>query len=504
MLSSHQDKFQAAAKLVKTIGTIKLDNGETVTEFLSVDGVFLWNAITPVLAAFNLPSAAYLHPSFNSRAKLYARAYLAETKYRLIIQKKIIEARRNAQKKESGQIDIGFIVNSGYMFRDVIEPLVDFCVKSGKKILVVQDGDMLNTINPYPHYNFYSLWQDWGHQEDGDLNRVKKIFKNKVTYLEKSKLFRAALHGQSYIKPEYLELVIPMLLYYLIASKKILSKLDFHNIVSPDVADSRSRVFGLIAQTKDIPWMDIQFGVYGKEAVEWCFVASDKVAVWGKTSRDLFVNLGVEPKKLLITGSPRFDYLERYQSHVQSAVPLRVLFASMYSLVSYGDIGDFKLILKNIKHSIFRIAKNIKDVELIVKLHPIEDEQSTRSIVSESASITWVNGKSDIRDQIRYCDVFITLGSTSTMDALKAGKIVIYPAYDGLVWWDDIYINAGVVFVVKNESELINLISEICNGGAEKLMKGMEAKRQCFLAENIYTQDGNASRRILDHLHRIN
>jgi hypothetical protein len=294
---------------------------------------------------------------------------------------------------------------------------------------------------------------------------------------------------------------MPMLLYYVIASKKILTKWDFSSVVSPDVADSRARIFGLIAQAKAIPWMDIQFGIYGREAVEWCFAISDIVAVWGKTSRDLLVELGVEPNKLFIPGSPRFDYIGRYNSHARRSGSTRLLFASMYSHASYGDIGDFRAILEGIKKSIFEISKKIADVDLIVKFHPIEDEQLTRSIASDPASITWVNGKTDIRDQIRYCDVFITLGSTSTIDALIAGKIVIYPAYNGLVWWDDIYINAGVVLVAKNEPEFLNLISEICNDGAEKLMEGMDAKRKRFLEEYIYTRDGNASRRIVDQLH---
>lgn len=512
MIPLHQEKFHAAARLVKSIGTTKLENGETVAAFLSVDGISLWEAVSPVLAAFDFPSATTLSQSFKRRARLYARAYLAGIKYKRVIQRKIKKATGESQKTLSASIEIGFIANSGYMFRDVIEPVVKFCVESGKNVIILQDGDISNTVN-YNSFNpnFYSLWQDWHAQDDIDLSRVRKIIQKKTRYLEQSKQFQQALCEQQLIRIEDLKLIIcwlfrayiPMLLYYFIAGKRILNKLNFSSVISPDVADSRIRIIGLIAQSKSIPWMDLQFGIYGGEAVEWCFAASDKVAVWGDASRKLLLGLGVAPHKIIITGSPRFDDLSLYKTGDRNNGPQRILFASMYSLTNYSGIGDFLATLERIKKSVFDIKNKVENVSLVVKLHPIEEEKLTKSLATDQASITWVSGKMDIREQIRSCDIFVTLGSTSTMDALIAGKIVIYPAYDGLVWWDDIYINAGVVLLVNNEAELLSLIRKICDGSEEELMKHIKIKREIFLRENIYLLDGNASQRIVNQLHGI-
>ena len=42
-------------------------------------------------------------------------------------------------------------------------------------------------------------------------------------------------------------------------------------IISPDVADSRCRIFALTAKNLGIPVYEIQFGLTGPEGIEWVF-----------------------------------------------------------------------------------------------------------------------------------------------------------------------------------------------------------------------------------------
>lgn len=56
---------------------------------------------------------------------------------------------------------------------------------------------------------------------------------------------------------------------------------------------------------------------------------------------------------------------------------------------------------------------------------------------------------------------FITLGSTSTIDALLLSKPVIFPNYEGLVWWDDMYLNASVVTSAPTPLALKKILENI-------------------------------------------
>ena len=49
-------------------------------------------------------------------------------------------------------------------------------------------------------------------------------------------------------------------------------------MLSPDISDSRIRVFNLICKKKMVPTLNIQFGLAGKE-IEWRFAQSDFYSV---------------------------------------------------------------------------------------------------------------------------------------------------------------------------------------------------------------------------------
>jgi len=96
----------------------------------------------------------------------------------------------------------------------------------------------------------------------------------------------------------------------------------------------------------------------------------------------------------------------------------------------------------------------------------------------------------------KACDVFITLGSTATMDALVARKLVIFPSFPGLVWWDDMYLKNNVAVVVQSGEELERKLKEAINGQRERLLNELEPARRHFLEELVYKPDGQAAPRI--------
>ena len=102
--------------------------------------------------------------------------------------------------------------------------------------------------------------------------------------------------------------LIPLNGKFIFIANYFLDKVNTHLMISPDTSDSRIRIFKKIAQNRNIPIIDVQHGIAGREAVEWRFNFSNKVAVWGRSSKETMINFGIDRKKIKITGCPRNEF----------------------------------------------------------------------------------------------------------------------------------------------------------------------------------------------------
>jgi CDP-glycerol glycerophosphotransferase (TagB/SpsB family) len=151
-----------------------------------------------------------------------------------------------------------------------------------------------------------------------------------------------------------------------------------------------------------------------------------------------------------------------------------------------------------VKDAIFRTVATSRDVVLVVKPHPGEKPHETERLARGYPNTIIADARADIRGLILACDAFITLGSTSTMDALLAGKPVIWPDLAGLVWWDDNFINSGATLVVRSEQELARSFDCLADGSIAEVMLKLKEDRQRFLEGWVFRADGRASERIAD------
>jgi len=53
-------------------------------------------------------------------------------------------------------------------------------------------------------------------------------------------------------------------------------------IISEDVADLRTRLFCLAGRVLGIPLLEVQFGLYAEDSVEWQFLVAERVAALAK------------------------------------------------------------------------------------------------------------------------------------------------------------------------------------------------------------------------------
>lgn len=507
-------KLHASAALVKQLGQTQLPNSRTLSEMLTFDGISLWEVVAPVLAAISFPKELSGNPPPFILRLFKPYLSLAKNKMKTVfsVSDKLYAKDSISLPTEPGVFFLGF---SGYMYRDILDPVALRLSKNYQMdYFVIHDEGRLNKSTSKIHnHHFRSIWRYKNHQVVTDEFKLKQkldlisnylLSKNALPALDLSSHKISWSHLEINIK-FLLKVYLPSLLPYFALTRYILEKHPPSIIVSPDVADPRTRLFCLVGHSMGIPSLDIQFGMYSESSVEWQFFLSDRVAVWGDKARKVFVGHGIPQERITITGSARYDDMAEVSDNQTILTRKRlgiphgntmVLFASLYSLKHYSKFNDFHNVLKKVKRTIFKVAHLNNGLSLVVKPHPFENVRDTKRLASGFQNIIFVDPQEDIRELINVCDVFITLGSTTTMDALLAHKLVIFPDSPGLVWWDDMYLKNNVCLVPKSEDEFSRQLKMVVNGQKEILMKDLEPARQHFLQEWVYRVDGHAATRI--------
>ena len=68
-------------------------------------------------------------------------------------------------------------------------------------------------------------------------------------------------------------------------------------IISPDVADPRTRVYTLLCRQMGIPCLNVQFGMAGEEGIEWRFFSADKLLSGEKLQKKPCSNMAFLKRK---------------------------------------------------------------------------------------------------------------------------------------------------------------------------------------------------------------
>ena len=131
--------------------------------------------------------------------------------------------------------------------------------------------------------------------------------------------------------------------------------------------------------------------------------------------RDLFINKGADPKKLIVTGMPNFDNAKEY---LDNDFPHRG-----YLLVATSDMREtWKY--ENRKKFIKKALKIADGKQIIFKLHPNENlEKATREINMHAPdALVYTNGNTN--HMIANCDMLLTRYSSVVHVATALGKKV--------------------------------------------------------------------------------
>lgn len=182
-------------------------------------------------------------------------------------------------------------------------------------------------------------------------------------------------------------------------------------------------------------------------AQEWCEVSpfiADHMLVSSANHRQFWLNGGVDPDIVTVTGQPRFDIYarpERWRGWGEMGVELddkpAVLFLT-YDLNVYLPIIDrtglspWAQLRDETEQVLLDIARRgVANVLLKGHPQPGEDQSAHLDRLTETPGVFKLDSQGDVRHYIASSDVVVSFQTTALMEALAAGRHVIY------TWWTE-------------------------------------------------------------------
>lgn len=221
----------------------------------------------------------------------------------------------------------------------------------------------------------------------------------------------------------------------------------------------------------------------------------DLTAVYGTYHKDLLINQSAYPKNsVIVTGQPRYDIL-----HFANDI------YDKNSIFNHFNIDPNKKLIvwitqthglslnENIKNisALYAAVKPLQNVQLLIKLHPGEDQKAPLYRKNTIVQPIIVDGKADTYALLYACDLMITRHSTTAMEAVVLNKPVIILNLSGEPDPVD-YVEDGVAIGVYDESNLRTTMVELLMDDSV-----LVNKRNDYIKKHLYKIDGKATERIV-------
>lgn len=251
----------------------------------------------------------------------------------------------------------------------------------------------------------------------------------------------------------------------------------------------------------DIPSLRISASVVGPKQ-RMPPVSADYLAVSGEAIKEVYVQSGVNPEKITITGDPRFDKLFKRDRQKDRAIifskfgidPARKLV-----VLTTENIEEEET--RKILNAVYLAVKDNNDLYLIVKPHPVEPSLLHHNLLETMGlDNACVVEKADIYELLNAADCVITSFSTTGLEAMMLDRPVISINLTGKP--DKMpYAASGAATGVYQEEALNQVLMDaLKNNGIRKELK---ANRINFVNHYNYEIDGKASIRITNLISKI-
>jgi hypothetical protein len=228
-------------------------------------------------------------------------------------------------------------------------------------------------------------------------------------------------------------------------------------------------------------------------------LVSEKIALWGPSSKDLLVKYGIPNARLIVTGAPRYDFLFS-KSEENKPAPVNIK-------PRLGLKENERFII--LATEPYRLTENTKAIEilreilmkmeslrLVVKVHPTDSLRAHRRLKQRNRWDDVIIVKHEpIYDLIRDGEMVITVYSTRALEAIILDKpVIIFNMFDQASVIP--FVSSGAAIGVRRPEELGRIIKEVMENAT--LRQGLSQNRDKFLSEYLYLADSRSSKRVID------
>ena len=284
---------------------------------------------------------------------------------------------------------------------------------------------------------------------------------------------------------------LPYLLFKLRLSNNFIHEYSPDMVIVGDDRSTITRTCILPAKKKKIPVVEIQHGLFSLPEI---FVnlmpepISDKICVWGNSSREYLLELGFEDEKIEITGSPEFDEHKKFAESFENKEKKIILFATQapYKSINLEVIEEMG---KN---------KKLDEFVIYVKPHPDEDPVTYNFLEDKFPDKVFILPKNEnLSYLLAISQVILTVSSTVGLESAVLDKPLICINFLGE---KSMYIDEGIALEVKNTGELADSINKIFN---PEISAQLSENRVNFINEYVHELDGKSVERITDVINEL-
>lgn len=226
-------------------------------------------------------------------------------------------------------------------------------------------------------------------------------------------------------------------------------------------------------------------------------------AVFGNATKRLLEREGVDPRKITVTGSPKFDYLYSQGSAEDNLSPQQLGILSnkkVVLLITQPFVESGIWTQKQREEYVSQVSmavEKIKDCQLIIKIRRNRENSRDYKDLFKSSSIhPIICEDTDLYRLIGISEVVITVSSTGGLETIAAEKpLIIFDPFD--TPGSSFYTSEGILFL-SNINDLSSIVSKTISDSLFR--KNIIHKQHTFFEENIFKNDGKAAERIYNKI----
>jgi len=366
-------------------------------------------------------------------------------------------------------------------------------------------------IIPVVSVGEYSL--KWKSEEKKMYQTFMRVWEQKKNFFYKSEALNFYGLGLGELLKDTLELLlkwdIKECVNYLSVTREMLKKERPSLVIFTASIWKHVKSVMEVVEKQGIPSVAIQHGTYS-DSYLWSPVSVTKICA-DEVFRDILLKRGEDPRKIIVTGAPKYDDLFRRMEMSKSSIKkhLGLKQNKRYMCLLTSFLPEWSTPARS-RDLLTVVVKSLKEInyDLIIKLHPREDKDKVERLAREVAKSVGFEGnvtvfefgKGDPLFDVVLASEFIVCVRTSAMLAALIAKkptiLINFVPYVG-----DFYpgVDDEIFGVARSHAELFEMMSDL----GKDLTKARESVRRGEEYARRYVPYKNATSRVVGHILKL-